>query len=138
MVQFANAALGPPVYMAKPNSTGRPEMKFIVMYVAAQLSKSPRWRKNSGNASSIPAQHRYQSSFWTFWTKLTLLIAQLREVLLIFGEHRRLTGRHVPVGRGFHIQLLVIHVFCCGFYGRSWDPNGITTFTDKRLTVNYA
>lgn len=49
IVQFANAACGPPVYMAKPKSTGRPETKFIVMYVAAQLSKSPRWRKNSGN-----------------------------------------------------------------------------------------
>lgn len=53
IVQFAKAALGPPVYMAKPKSTGRPETKFIVMYVAAQLSKSPRWRKNSGNASSV-------------------------------------------------------------------------------------
>lgn len=47
IVQFANAALGPPVYIAKPKSTGRPETKFMVMYVAAQLSKSPRWRKNS-------------------------------------------------------------------------------------------
>lgn len=42
MVQFANAALGPPVSMAKPKSTGRPEIKFIVIYVAAQASKSPR------------------------------------------------------------------------------------------------
>lgn len=31
MVQFANAALGPPVYMAKPKRTGRPETKFMVM-----------------------------------------------------------------------------------------------------------
>lgn len=112
IVQFANAALGPPVYIAKPKSTGRPETKFIVMYVAAQLSKSPRWRKNSGNASSVRGPKRHHSSSWTFQTKLTLLIAQLREVLLIFGEHRRLSGRHVPVGRRLHIQLLVVHISC--------------------------
>lgn len=31
MVQLAKAALGPPVVMAKPNSTGIPETKFMVM-----------------------------------------------------------------------------------------------------------
>lgn len=31
MVQFANAACGPPVYMAKPKSTGMPLTKFIVV-----------------------------------------------------------------------------------------------------------
>lgn len=35
------------MYIAKPKTIGMPETKLIVMYVAAQLSKSPRWRKNS-------------------------------------------------------------------------------------------
>ena len=47
IVQLAKAGCGPPVYMAHPNKTGMPEMKFIDEKVAAQLSKSPRCLKNS-------------------------------------------------------------------------------------------
>lgn len=44
MVQFEMAAAGPPVYMAKPKRTGRPETKFMVVKVAAQFSNKPRPR----------------------------------------------------------------------------------------------
>jgi hypothetical protein len=30
IVQFANAAVGPPVYMTKPNKTGIPDAKFML------------------------------------------------------------------------------------------------------------
>lgn len=108
MVQFANAALGPPVYMAKPNNTGRPETKFIVMYVADQFSKSPRWRKNSGNELSV---HFLPPQNYSFKVRHTLFVTQLCEVLLVLGQHHRLPGRDVPIGGRLHLrlQLLVIH-----------------------------
>lgn len=44
MVQLAKAACGPPLYMAKPKSTGMPETKFMVVKVAAQFSNMPKER----------------------------------------------------------------------------------------------
>jgi len=37
MVQFANAAAGPPVYIANPNRTGIPETKFIYSILSASF-----------------------------------------------------------------------------------------------------
>jgi hypothetical protein len=46
IVQLANAAAGPPVYMTKPKRTGMPETKFIEVNVAAlEATVNQNWRR---------------------------------------------------------------------------------------------
>lgn len=110
MVQLEKDDWGPPVLMAKVNIMGIPDTKFIVygftsvracklefctravgchtVNVAAQFSNRPRVRKNSVFQENVSFFFYYylspQGAFRT--VEFTLLVAQLRQLILIFGD----------------------------------------------------
>lgn len=113
MVQLEKDDWGPPVLMAKVNIMGIPDTKFIVcrlisvrvckldscrnavgchtVNVAAQFSNRPKVRKNSVFRQNIsfflPLLLLFPSPRVAFRTvKLTLLVSQLRQLILIFGD----------------------------------------------------
>lgn len=67
--------------------SGIPETKFMEIYVAAQFSKRPKWRKNSARKAS---SHQLSILRWHFRdvSKFlrTLLVSQIRKMLFILGE----------------------------------------------------
>ena len=96
IVQLANAAVGPPVYMTKPNRTGIPEAKFIDQVIinigspclnnfrltvnVAALDNGQLLPQYFSSVSSVPILEQTKSS------KELLLVAQFSQLIFIFSE----------------------------------------------------